>query len=214
MMLIKSHVDKSIRGSIPNFAKVKDYLNATEQQFVTSDKAITSTIRSQLSSMKFDGSKDGSVESGWTVYLENSSSYFSRRIDDSFDVHKDVEDEEEVDLSMVSDASSGPQIFRENEVVFPENDSGPPCFCAKTVGSFQKSGRKIKGGDDRRQHRDRQEQTTSFLDDTATSDPNFNFNNSESSTYKNQFNTMRQSSLSGNQRQKNQWFKGKRSGLR
>ncbi|XP_038887128.1 uncharacterized protein LOC120077318 [Benincasa hispida] len=160
-------------------------------------------------------SSDGSVESGWTVYLENSSSYFSGRINDSFDVHKDLEDEEEVDLSMVSDASSGPQIFRENEVIFPENDSRrPPCFCAKTAGSLVKSGRKIKGGDNRRQWPDRQEQTTSFLDDTATSDPSFNFNNSESSTYQNQFNTMRQSSLSGTQRQKNQWFKGKRSGLR
>ncbi|KAE8645840.1 hypothetical protein Csa_017066 [Cucumis sativus] len=166
-------------------------------------------------------SSDGSVESGWTVYLENSSSsYFSRRIDDSnFDAHKDFynddddDEDEEVDLSMVSDASSGPQTFPEHNneelVNFPQNyENPPPYFCAKTAGrSLLKTGRKMKGSGERR----RQEQTTSFLDDTATSDPNFNFNNnSENSSYQNQFNTIRKSSPSGNQR----WFKGKRSGLR
>ncbi|KAA0031375.1 hypothetical protein IC582_000149 [Cucumis melo] len=125
-------------------------------------------------------SSDGSVESGWTVYLENSSSYFSRRIDDHKDFYDDDDDDEdqEVDLSMVSDASSGPQIFPENnnnELVFPQNyDNPPPCYCAKTAGSLLKTGRKMKGGESDR----RQQQTTSFLDDTATSDPNFNLNNS------------------------------------
>ncbi|XP_022953031.1 uncharacterized protein LOC111455549 [Cucurbita moschata] len=158
---------------------------------------------------------DGSAESGWTVYLENSSSssssssfLFTPTIRDSFGVlHKD---EHELDLSMVSDASSGPPIFPENDVIFPENEAIFPeneaIFPENETGS--KTSRKMKGCEERRRRRDRMEKTTSFLDDTASSDPNFN--NSESSSYQSQFNTIRQSSPSRNQRQKNQWFKGKR----
>ncbi|KAH9801459.1 hypothetical protein KPL71_001044 [Citrus sinensis] len=57
MMLIKAHVGKSIRGSIPDCAKVKDYLNAIKQQFETSNKAMASTLMSKLSSMKFTATK-------------------------------------------------------------------------------------------------------------------------------------------------------------
>ncbi|KAH9667906.1 hypothetical protein KPL70_021226 [Citrus sinensis] len=57
MMLIKAHVGKSIRGSIPDCDKVKDYLSAIEQQFETSDKAMASTLMSKLPSMKFTGTK-------------------------------------------------------------------------------------------------------------------------------------------------------------
>ncbi|XP_023511607.1 uncharacterized protein LOC111776400 [Cucurbita pepo subsp. pepo] len=165
---------------------------------------------------------DGSAESGWTVYLENSSSsssssfLFTPTIHDSFGVlHKD---EHELDLSMVSDASSGPPIFPENYVIFPENEALFPenyvifpeneaIFPENETGS--KTSRKMKGCEERRRRRrDRMDKTTSFLDDTASSDPNFN--NSESSSYQSQFNTIRQSSPSRNQRQKNQWFKGKR----
>ncbi|KAG7022505.1 hypothetical protein SDJN02_16237, partial [Cucurbita argyrosperma subsp. argyrosperma] len=141
-------------------------------------------------------SSNGSVESGWTVYLEDSSSMFTPRIQN-----------EELDLSMLSDASSGPPIFRENEPAFPENESGR-CFCDTTPTLFPKGSRKMKGGDGRR----RPKQTASFLDDTASSGPNFNFHNSESSTSC--------QNPSGNQRQKNQLsqfrrqINGKRSGLK
>ena len=57
MMLIKGYVGKSIRGFILDCANVKHYLNAIEQQFETSDKALTSTLMSKLSSMKFKGTK-------------------------------------------------------------------------------------------------------------------------------------------------------------
>ncbi|KAL9440899.1 hypothetical protein AB3S75_019556 [Citrus x aurantiifolia] len=57
MMLIKAHVGKSVRGSILDCDKVKDYLNAIEQQFETSDKAMASTLMSKLSSIKFTGTK-------------------------------------------------------------------------------------------------------------------------------------------------------------
>lgn len=118
----------------------------------------------------FVSSSEGCAESGWTVYLDHSisdspiaSNYsysnLSRRIK--------VEEEEEVDLSMVSDASSGPRInFPENEFRFPESGTeiGP---------SLPKNGRKIE--ERRRRRRDPTDnQTSSFLDDTATSDPNFN----------------------------------------
>jgi len=38
LMLIKSHVGKSIRGLIPNCAKLKEYLKAIKEQFETSDR--------------------------------------------------------------------------------------------------------------------------------------------------------------------------------
>ncbi|KAL9441146.1 hypothetical protein AB3S75_019760 [Citrus x aurantiifolia] len=57
MMLIKAYVGKHIRGSIPDCDKVKDYLNAIEQQFETSGKAMASTLMSKLPSMKFTVTK-------------------------------------------------------------------------------------------------------------------------------------------------------------
>ncbi|XP_041009469.1 uncharacterized protein LOC121253533 [Juglans microcarpa x Juglans regia] len=52
LMFIKSHVNKSIRGSIPRCNKVKDYIKAIEEQFVSSDKALASTLTNKLSVMK------------------------------------------------------------------------------------------------------------------------------------------------------------------
>ncbi|XP_059438548.1 uncharacterized protein LOC132171279 [Corylus avellana] len=57
LMLIKSHISKSIRGSIPPCDKVKDYLKAIEEQFVSSDKALASTLMNKLSIMKHDKSR-------------------------------------------------------------------------------------------------------------------------------------------------------------
>ncbi|KAF5482002.1 hypothetical protein F2P56_002604 [Juglans regia] len=57
LMLIKSHVCKNIRGSIPECDKVKDYKKAIEEQFVSSDKALASTLMNKLSVMKHGKSK-------------------------------------------------------------------------------------------------------------------------------------------------------------
>ena len=57
MMLIKAHVNKSIRGSIPECDKVKNLIKAIEEQFVTSDKALASTLMKKLTGLKFDNSK-------------------------------------------------------------------------------------------------------------------------------------------------------------
>ena len=56
-MFVKSSIRKSIRGSIPQCAKVKEYLKAIEQQFEIYDKAIANTLMEKMCSMKFDGTK-------------------------------------------------------------------------------------------------------------------------------------------------------------
>ena len=38
-MFIKSHINKNIRGSIPECNKAKDFMKAIEEQFIRSDKA-------------------------------------------------------------------------------------------------------------------------------------------------------------------------------
>ena len=48
MMLIKAHISQSIRGSIPNCTKVKAYMEAIEKQFVSSEKALASTLIKKL----------------------------------------------------------------------------------------------------------------------------------------------------------------------
>lgn len=57
MMFIKAHAGKSIHGSISNRANMKNYRNATEQQFETSAKALASTLMSKLSSINFKDTK-------------------------------------------------------------------------------------------------------------------------------------------------------------
>ena len=48
LMFIKSSIGKSIRGSISECAKVKEYLKAIEQQFEASDKALASTLMTKM----------------------------------------------------------------------------------------------------------------------------------------------------------------------
>ncbi|GMP70897.1 hypothetical protein CsSME_00029533 [Camellia sinensis var. sinensis] len=57
LMLIKSHISKGIRSSIPNCDKVKVFMKAIEEKFLTSDKAIANTLMKKLSSMRLNGSK-------------------------------------------------------------------------------------------------------------------------------------------------------------
>ncbi|GMP84215.1 hypothetical protein CsSME_00037831 [Camellia sinensis var. sinensis] len=57
LMLIKSHISQSIRGSIPPSDKVKNYMRAIEEQFVSSDKALESTLMNKLSGMKHNNSR-------------------------------------------------------------------------------------------------------------------------------------------------------------
>ncbi|KAH7840645.1 hypothetical protein Vadar_019662 [Vaccinium darrowii] len=58
LMLVKSHVSASIRNSIPSCDKVKDYMKAIEEQFVSSDKTLASTLMNKLSGMKHNSSRN------------------------------------------------------------------------------------------------------------------------------------------------------------
>ncbi|XP_062153446.1 uncharacterized protein LOC133861673 [Alnus glutinosa] len=57
LMFMQSHIAKGIRGSIPECPKAKDFLKAVEAQFVSSTKAMASTLMKRLSSQAFDSSK-------------------------------------------------------------------------------------------------------------------------------------------------------------
>ncbi|OIT01053.1 hypothetical protein A4A49_60010, partial [Nicotiana attenuata] len=56
LMLIKAHISQCIRGSIPNSDKVKAHMKSIDEQFVSSDKVLASTLMKRLSSMTFDRS--------------------------------------------------------------------------------------------------------------------------------------------------------------
>jgi hypothetical protein len=57
-MLIKAYIDKIIRGLNPKCNKVKDYMTAIEEQFVSSDKALANTFMDKLSMIKHHKSRN------------------------------------------------------------------------------------------------------------------------------------------------------------
>ncbi|KAJ6424445.1 hypothetical protein OIU84_025267 [Salix udensis] len=198
-------------------------------------------------------------ESGWTLYLEQSflsnpsskrrnktsSGYCSKgknsteeESEEEEDEEEEEEEEEEEDLSMVSDASSGPpQYFNEDESYFNYgNDYFYPSHKNTKLLNIGASFRQ-KNKENGRQSIHKQDQDLPpFLDDTASS-PAFNFsknnfalsNNSQASMVETVFDYSRISSathfqgrstfqdhigfihpsLSGNKLQNNQWFEGK-----
>lgn len=125
-------------------------------------------------------------ESGWTVYLEQSflspnDSHPNKG--NGFVNGKSVlrtsyeEEEEEEDLSMVSDASSGPPHFQEEaeQVYFNVDDDS--CFCpkaSKDVRLISKSVAKRKKSREQRRCGGQEQVPANFLDDTASS-PVYNF---------------------------------------
>ncbi|KAG5543662.1 hypothetical protein RHGRI_016426 [Rhododendron griersonianum] len=63
-------------------------------------------------------------ESGWTMYLDqssNSADQFQKASSTGFKAANEEEYDEDEDLSMVSDASSGPRHFQEDEDSFNGN---------------------------------------------------------------------------------------------
>ncbi|GMI82711.1 hypothetical protein like AT4G33800 [Hibiscus trionum] len=114
--------------------------------------------------MNVSASQCGSgCESGWTHYLDQSS--YSQTRYQKFSENFVVEDEEQ-DLSMVSDASSGPRHYYQNYgECLDENRS----FCSVPATPepdkrSSKSKQKIKEHGSNQQH--------SYLDDTASSPKN------------------------------------------
>ncbi|XP_024043248.1 uncharacterized protein LOC112099945 [Citrus clementina] len=57
LIFMQSHVSKSIRGFIPQCTKAKDFIKVVEEQFVSHDKALASTLMQKLSSIKLDNTK-------------------------------------------------------------------------------------------------------------------------------------------------------------
>ncbi|XP_016191844.1 uncharacterized protein LOC107632691 [Arachis ipaensis] len=55
MLFIKSRISASIRGSIPDYMNVNDYMKAIDEQFESSSKALVNTLMAQLSSMRLTG---------------------------------------------------------------------------------------------------------------------------------------------------------------
>ena len=58
MMVIKTHISQSIRGSIPECRTVKELMGAIDEQFVSSDKAQASTLMAKLCSMRLKGTQN------------------------------------------------------------------------------------------------------------------------------------------------------------
>jgi hypothetical protein len=57
MMFIKTKISTGIHGSVDQHEKVRDLLKAIDDQFVTSDKALASTLIMKFSSLRFIGVK-------------------------------------------------------------------------------------------------------------------------------------------------------------
>ena len=58
MMVIKTHISQSIRGSIPECRTIKELMGAIDEQFVSSDKAQASTLMAKLCSMRLKGTQN------------------------------------------------------------------------------------------------------------------------------------------------------------
>lgn len=117
-------------------------------------------------------------ESGWTLYLEQSNFASHRNTNKFVDgkagiCEQDFQhcDDEEEDLSMVSDASSGPPTFHEDDVCFNDVDryqrQYPPSKA--TTPQVANSSGKIRLKKKEKRSREKQELLPSFLDDTASS---------------------------------------------
>ncbi|XP_076919222.1 protein SOB FIVE-LIKE 5-like isoform X2 [Bidens hawaiensis] len=125
----------------------------------------------------FFGSESSSgCESGWTVYLEHShSNKTHKNNEDGYICKQDsftyvTDEQEEEDMSMVSDASSGPQHVQEQEdecFKYNNNNNGG----AYTNGKMKKIHK-----DSKFNKKIHDLPLPSFLDDTASS-PFFNFSN-------------------------------------
>lgn len=117
-----------------------------------------------------DSECSSGCESGWTLYLEHSflSPHPSKRMKtEKQSASEDEEgEEEEEDSSMVSDASSGPRIFHEEEC-FGNAGNGFFCRAAVDAALLKNGGKGEKNRGNRR--REVEEDDPSFLDDTASS---------------------------------------------
>ncbi|GFP88645.1 hypothetical protein PHJA_001008200 [Phtheirospermum japonicum] len=104
-------------------------------------------------------------ESGWTLYLDHSSISPYNQENDEFrknEVAKRLDEEDDEDLSMVSDASSGPPHLHEEEEGYGggSNTNHYPII----DDPLCKNSSRVK-----KRRRNAQDQQSSLLDDTASS---------------------------------------------
>lgn len=110
-----------------------------------------------ISKMDVSGECSSGCESGWTLYLEHSNRNhnFVEYKQQHQECYYDYVEEDEEDLSMVSDASSGPPHFIEDD----QQQSSKQADVVTTTLACAKSQKRKKD----------QQQKQSFLDDTASS---------------------------------------------
>ncbi|XP_059281150.1 protein SOB FIVE-LIKE 5-like [Lycium ferocissimum] len=116
--------------------------------------------------MNISGSECSSgCESGWTMYLDqlsNSRDQYNRRDNTNHSIYKteyvDEENQEDEDMSMVSDASSGPPHFHEQYCV---DENGYIFYPSASENTKAKEKKKIKEQKGKNQNL--------YLDDTASS---------------------------------------------
>ncbi|XP_059630269.1 protein SOB FIVE-LIKE 5-like isoform X2 [Cornus florida] len=103
-------------------------------------------------------------ESGWTMYFDQSSNYgdqFYKADDKDFRSKVANVKEDDEDLSMVSDASSGPPQFCEDEGCFDET---------RYFGYASSAYEQAKKGEKKKKTKERRgKKQHSYLDDTASS---------------------------------------------
>ncbi|KAK4739903.1 hypothetical protein R3W88_003600 [Solanum pinnatisectum] len=166
-------------------------------------------------------------ESGWTLYLENSY-LTSCKGEKSLKQKQETEEAEEEDLSMVSDASSGPPNFHQEEAYGHNTIINGGHYYAPISNP-----KRQKAKDKKQKQKQKQ---LSVLDDTASS-PIFDFSNNNFSNINNttksvennvldfsqgysathfqgqeHYGYFQSSLLPGNKLQENQWFEEKRWG--
>ncbi|CAO2833919.1 unnamed protein product [Amaranthus hypochondriacus] len=157
-------------------------------------------------------------ESGWTHYLDDQS-YISTNTHHNVDhhhqtyrlkstVYNDYNDHDE-DLSMVSDASSGPPHFLQNQ----KKDEHPSYYTQKISKKSRKNEKKKVGFNKNKQQYDHHHhhpfcKSNHHLDDTASS-PSFS-NSQENSSYNNHYAFWQSSQVNdANEPSKpSQWFEG------
>lgn len=112
-----------------------------------------------------DSECSSGCESGWTLYLENSflPSCKAEKSLKQKQQETEEEEEEEEDLSMVSDASSGPPNFHQDEEYGHNIINGSYYYAPISNPKRQKP-------------KDKKQKQLSVLDDTASS-PIFDFSN-------------------------------------
>ncbi|KAK4340152.1 hypothetical protein RND71_041614 [Anisodus tanguticus] len=175
-----------------------------------------------------DSECSSGCESGWTLYLENSflTSCKGNNFvngEDEKSLKQKQEEEEEEDLSMVSDASSGPPHFHQEEDYGHNIING--CNYYAPISNPKSNSKRQKATE-------KQQQQLSVLDDTASS-PIFDFSNNNfsinkntksvenvldfsqgsstthfqgRSAYQEHYDYFQSSLLPGNKLQENQWF--------